>query len=58
MIEISPATIEKYFDKFNADLIADKMIQGSNWPREGYKTQSGEPFTKSQILEKWDEIGE
>lgn len=38
-----------YFEAFDADLIARKMITGNNWPRDGYMQRNGDPFTVSFI---------
>jgi hypothetical protein len=49
--------VESYFEKFDASLVADKMMNGANWPRNGYKHKDDTPFTKEDILEKWDKLG-
>jgi hypothetical protein len=39
--------VASYFEKFDADLIARKMITGANWPRAEYKQRNGDPMTVS-----------
>lgn len=50
--------IGRYFEKFDADKIADKMISGRNWPRREYLHEDGNPFTKQEIMDQWDSVGE
>lgn len=46
--------VEKYFEIFNAEYVADRMIASSNWPRAGYIHQNtGAPYSKQEILDKW-----
>lgn len=49
--------ISEYFEKFESEITAKKMISGSRWPREGYIHQNGEPYTLEEILQKWDDGG-
>ena len=39
--------ISNYFEVFDADFIARRMISGSNWPRPEYTQKNGDPFTVS-----------
>ena len=34
------------------------MMNGRNWPREGYMNQDGSPHSAEQIKNKWDNISE
>lgn len=46
--------VESCFEKFNPQVVAERMIQGSNWPRAGYMQQDGKtPMTLEDILKKW-----
>ena len=45
--------VDSYFKKFEADIIAERMMASSNWPRAGYIDRNGNPFTKEDILDKW-----
>jgi vesicle coat complex subunit len=46
--------VESCFEKFNPQVVAERMIQGSNWPRAGYMQQDGKtPMTLEEILKKW-----
>lgn len=49
--------IGRYFEKFEALKIAEKMISGSKWPREGYLHQDGQPYSLEDILKQWESIG-
>jgi len=44
--------VGKYFENFVPEKVVQKMITGSNWPREGYITEEGIPFTEQQILDQ------
>lgn len=48
----------QYFDKFVAKEVIDKMIKGRDWPRKEYMHDNGEALSESEILTKWDSIGE
>ena len=37
--------VGSYFEKFDADMVARKMIAGTNWPRTGYMNRNGTPYT-------------
>ena len=37
--------MSSFFEKFDADAIARKMISGPNWPRVGYTQRNGTPMT-------------
>ena len=50
--------VEEFFDKFDADEVIRKMMNGPRWPREGYITKDGAPYNEMQIKKKWDDIGE
>ena len=50
--------VEKYFGKFDADLVIDRMMNGPSWPRNEYTWPDGRPYRKDEIKEKWDNIGE
>jgi hypothetical protein len=50
--------VGQFFEIFDADMIARKMINGANWPRDGYIQKDGKPFTEEEIKKKWDDIGE
>eukprot|EP01038_Epipyxis_sp_PR26KG_P007620 gene7620-10374_t len=50
--------VEQYFDKFEAEKVANKMISGPKWPREGYTFRDGTPYPIEKILQKWEEQGE
>ena len=45
--------VNSYFETFDKERVAENMINGSNWPRAGYLTSDGTPFTKKEILDKW-----
>ncbi len=43
----------------NVDVVIQKMVTGTNWPREGYLKMDGQtPMTKEEIKAKWENIGE
>lgn len=50
--------IREYFDEFDSKAVAIKMMSSQNWPRKGYVHANGKPFNLSEILYKWDVIGE
>lgn len=50
--------VGQYFETFDADLVVKKMMNGNNWPRQGYTQKDGTPYTENEIKEKWDSIGE
>jgi hypothetical protein len=50
--------VEEFFEKFDADEVIRKMMNGNRWPREGYITKDGAPYNEMQIKKKWDDIGE
>lgn len=53
-IEIERSVTEvigNYFEVFDADFIARRMISGSNWPRPEYTQKSGEPYTVSPLVQ-------
>lgn len=37
--------VGNFFEKFDADLVARRMIAGNNWPRPEYTRRNGEPYT-------------
>jgi len=49
--------VSNYFEKFEPNRAIDRMITGPNWPRATYQHPSGEPFSKAEILDKWDKDG-
>ncbi len=49
--------VDTYFDKFNPEEAVAKMMDGRNWPREGYIHENGTSFTKEDILKQWENIG-
>jgi hypothetical protein len=49
--------IEGFFEKFDADQVAARMVAGSRWPRDGYTHKDGTPYTEAEIKAKWDTIG-
>jgi len=48
---------EKFFEKFDSDLVIERMMNGPNWPRPEYLSR-GVPMTPEEIKLKWDSIGE
>ena len=50
--------IAQFFESFESELIAHRMITGKNWPRPGYIKECGTPYTKEEILAQWTYIGE
>lgn len=48
--------VGSYFSEFDADTIAEKMMNGNNWPRTGYTHKNDVPFTKQEILKKWYKV--
>lgn len=49
--------VSNYFEKFEPNRAIDRMISGPNWPRPAYQHPNGEPFSKTEILEKWEKDG-
>ena len=39
--------VGSFFEKFDADLVARRMIAGNNWPRPEYTQRNGNPYTVS-----------
>lgn len=39
--------VGSFFEKFDADLVARRMIAGNNWPRPEYTQRNGVPYTVS-----------
>jgi len=50
--------VEEFFEKFNADNIIHKMMNGNKWPREGYTNPDGSPYTEAEIKRKWNSISD
>lgn len=46
--------VSRYFETFNAEEVAEKMMKGFNWPRPEYTHENGEPYTLQEILDKWN----
>ena len=46
--------IEQYKEPFDVDDAINKMMKGSNWPREEYTMENKEAMTREQIKGKWD----
>ena len=46
-----------FFEKFDADEVIRKMMNGPRWPREGYINKDGAPYNEAEIKSKWDSIG-
>lgn len=46
--------IQEFFEKFDAEKVAQKMIEGKDWPRPGYIHSDGTPFTIDEIVNKWN----
>lgn len=49
--------VEEFFNKFDPDSAATKMINGRNWPRPEYTQKDGTPFTAEQCKAKWESQG-
>ena len=49
--------VSMFFEKFNADEVIRKMMNGPRWPREGYINKDGAPYNEAEIKSKWDSIG-
>ncbi len=45
--------VEKFFRGFDPQFTAKRMVEGTNWPREGYKKRDGTPMTVEEIVTKW-----
>jgi hypothetical protein len=50
--------ISRYFESFNSEVIALKMMSSFNWPRPEYQHPDGEPYSLQEILAKWNQISE
>jgi hypothetical protein len=50
--------IAQYFEKFESEAVAERMIAGKRWPRVGYIHEDGRPYSKSEVLQQWDYVGE
>jgi hypothetical protein len=58
-MEVSVTTfVESFFEKFIPSKVISKMMNGPNWPREGYISINGSPLTENQIKLKWEKQGE
>jgi hypothetical protein len=50
--------ISRYFESFNSEGMAVKMMSSFNWPRPEYQHPNGEPYSLQEILAKWKQISE
>mmetsp|Transcript_4596 Transcript_4596/g.7783 ORF Transcript_4596/g.7783 Transcript_4596/m.7783 type:complete len:326 (-) Transcript_4596:1371-2348(-) len=50
--------VSQFFEKFDADLVITKMMQGNNWPRKEYEYPNGQPYTADQIKQQWSRSSE
>lgn len=48
--------VSSYFSSFNSQDVAERMISGKKWPREGYIHENGFAYTVPEILNKWNQI--
>jgi hypothetical protein len=48
--------IDGYFSKFHPDNMIAKMMNGPNWPRPEYTSESGVPFTAHEIKDEWQRV--
>ena len=49
--------VEKYFEKFDPDVVIEKMKNGRNWPRKEYMTKAGTPWSDKSIKDSWENLG-
>eukprot|EP01041_Mallomonas_annulata_P002138 gene2138-4169_t len=50
--------VEAFFEEFQPDIVAERMMGSNNWPRDDYRNKDGEPMTAEEIKKKWEGIGE